>query len=200
MTVKREHQTLSLFVFSYDSRMPTNLELKATFQNLKSAEKIARAIGAKRRGVLRQTDTYFKVARGRLKLREMNGARAELIYYVRRDARSKRYSRYEVIPIRDATSVKRLCRILFGQRTVIKKTRILYLYKNARIHIDRVGRLGSYLEFEVIVEKGKKQAQWLMSQLMKDFGISKRSIRAGSYSDLLLSKLEERARFKKVRA
>jgi adenylate cyclase class IV len=44
------------------------------------------AMGARRVSVLHQTDTYFRLSEGRLKLRETRGAKhAELIFYARQN-------------------------------------------------------------------------------------------------------------------
>jgi predicted adenylyl cyclase CyaB len=165
--------------------MPQNLEIKCPYQSLARARNIARRIGASSKGTLRQIDTYYKVKSGRLKLREINGRQFELIYYHRPNARSSRYSRYTIIRLEEATAVKSLFQSLFGVSVVVRKKRALFLYKNARIHVDSVERLGTFLEFEVVVNHGKKQARELMQFLMKEFGIDQKILLGGSYSDLM---------------
>jgi hypothetical protein len=60
-----------------------NIELKARCPDLARAAEAARKLGATRVGALRQHDTYFVVPTGRLKLREMDGKPAELVFYQR---------------------------------------------------------------------------------------------------------------------
>ncbi len=60
-----------------------NIELKARCADLGAAREAALVAGARVVGVLNQIDTYFVVPHGRLKLREINGERAELIQYDR---------------------------------------------------------------------------------------------------------------------
>ena len=168
--------------------MSTNLELKVVYLSANNAERIARRLNARRIGLLQQLDTYYRVPRGRLKVREINGKQFELIYYQRSSAKSSRYSNYQVIPLTTPDSMKQLCAILFGERIAVRKSRLLYLYKNSRIHIDRVRGLGSFIEFEVLVTKGKRQARSLMQTLIEKFEISPRSIVGLSYSELLLKK------------
>jgi len=164
--------------------MPTNLEIKARYQSLLLAKRIATGIGARYVGTLRQTDTYFKLPSGRLKLRENDGKKFELIYYRRANAKRSRYSNYIVVPLLDATAAKQMFRWLYGVSAVVRKKRILFLYRNARIHIDSVDGLGCFVEFEVIVNRGKKQARELMSILRRSFRIDPFSLVPGSYSDL----------------
>jgi adenylate cyclase class 2 len=168
--------------------MRSNLELKAACRSLAVAEKIARRIKAKRVGVMYQTDTYYRVKSGRLKLREIDGSWSELIYYKRSDREGSRYSNYDVVPLSSVDPLKRLFRLLFGELAVVRKVRTLYIYRNARIHLDRVRGVGSFIEFEVLMKRGKRQAQTMMVFLKREFGIEQHSIIAGSYSDLIWNK------------
>ena len=168
--------------------MPTNLEIKAKCSSLVQARKISRTLGARFGGTLKQTDTYFKVKRGRLKLREINEKELELIYYRRENARGSRYSDYTVLQLQKKEAAKRVLESLFETMVVVKKRRDLFLYKNSRIHIDSVAGLGGFVEFEVLLVQGKRQAQQLMSFLQSKFGIDSSSLIAGSYSDMLLKR------------
>lgn len=145
-------------------------------------------IGARRIGTLLQTDTYFKIGRGRLKLREFASGQAELIYYKRPNSRASRYSDYEVIPVKEPAALRRLFDELFGTRVVIRKERLLFLHRNSRIHIDKVSGLGSFVEFEVLVTKGKAQDRQLMDKLKEAFGVRPENILGESYSDMLLKR------------
>jgi len=168
--------------------MPKNLELKSPYDSLSRGNRIARAIGAVHHGTLRQVDTYFNVRSGRLKLREIDGEEFELIYYKRANAKTSRYSDYRIVPLTEPRSARDLFRVLFGVSVVVRKKRTLFLYQNARIHIDSVERLGTFIEFEVVVNRGKKQARALMQFLRKEFRVDPTSIVGGSYSDLLRRK------------
>jgi adenylate cyclase class IV len=173
------------FVLKADPRMAENLELKVPLRSLSEAARICKRLGATDKGNLIQRDTYFDVPVGRLKVREIKGSPAELISYRRENRKGKRYSAYEVIPIRQAAPAIRGLRYLFKVRCVVEKVRRLYLLRNARIHLDSVKGLGSFLEFEVVVTNGKSQAQQLMAELCRAFGVDTRKTIAGSYEDLL---------------
>jgi predicted adenylyl cyclase CyaB len=168
--------------------MPTNLEIKAKYHSLPQAREISRTLGARFGGTLKQTDTYFKVKQGRLKLREINEKELELIHYRRRNARGSRYSDYTVIELQKKEAAKRVLNSLFDTLVIVKKKRELFLYKNSRIHLDSVAGLGGFIEFEVLVVRGKKQAQQLMLFLRAKFGIDSSMLIAGSYSDMLLER------------
>jgi predicted adenylyl cyclase CyaB len=168
--------------------MPTNLEIKVKYPSLAQAREISRTLGAKSGGTLKQTDTYFKVKQGRLKLREINEKELELIYYRRANSHGNRYSDYTVLELQKREAAKRVLNSLFETSIIVKKKRELFLYKNSRIHIDTVVGLGGFIEFEVLVVRGKKQAHRLMLFLRRKFGIDSSMLIAGSYSDMLLGR------------
>jgi predicted adenylyl cyclase CyaB len=165
--------------------MPQNLELKARISSLSDAGKVTRRLKAQVKGVLQQRDIYYKVSRGRLKLRIINSRSAELIYYSRPNRKGSRFSDYFVLPVKDAILTNALCTAAFGQKGTVEKNRRLFLYKNSRIHLDEVRGLGKFIEFEVLVKHGKQQAKKLLELLSAEFNIKRSAIVAVSYSDLL---------------
>lgn len=166
-----------------------NLELKAAYADLARAEQIAVQSGAAPRGDLHQIDTYYHVAEGRLKLREINQAGGELIFYRRPEADATRLSDYYTAPVADCDAMGKLLALSLGVRKRVEKTRRLYLYRGARIHLDRVANLGTFVEFEVPVQAGEpgaeEAARRLMDELMGAFGIGADDAIRASYSDLL---------------
>ena len=166
--------------------MPQNLELKAEVSSPGSPANIAKRIGARYAGTLRQSDSYFRVKHGRLKLREMDRGKSELIFYRRPNRTGSRVSKYFILPMRNAKKARTMLSSLFVRTIVVKKTRRLFLYKNARIHLDVVQGLGRFIEFEVVVTQGKRQADRLMKYLRKEFQIPLKRTVPGSYGDLLV--------------
>lgn len=168
-----------------------NLELKARYADPAEAERIARSLGAELRGDLHQVDTYFITPRGRLKLRQINRAGGELIYYKRPEATAARFSDYFVAPVAVCAPMRDVLIRAYGERVTVEKMRRLYLYRGARIHIDRVERLGAFLEFEVPVASDDAQAsetaRVIMDELMAAFRLRDVDAVRASYSDLLES-------------
>ncbi|MEX0602487.1 MAG: class IV adenylate cyclase, partial [Bacteroidota bacterium] len=149
--------------------MPKNLELKARLHSLAPGLAACRTLGARKVGVLRQTDTYFRVSSGRLKLRECHGRPAELIYYRRPDRRGRRLSEYTILPLPQRGNLRSFFSNALAIIGTVKKERTLYVYRNARIHLDRVTGLGTFVEFEVLVVRGAKQAHRLLNLLSEHF-------------------------------
>ncbi len=167
--------------------MPTNLELKAHLPSTSTAKTRALEAGAEECGILLQTDTYFHVSNGRLKLRETSGVGAELIQYDRAEDASERWSNYRKIAVSEPELLKRALTETLGVLVVVRKSRALFLYSGARIHLDQVEGLGPFLEFEV-PSPGSTDPQALMRELRAIFDVRNELVEKGSYSDLLLAK------------
>ena len=166
--------------------MSRNLELKARVASLHDAISSARGAGAEFAGVLLQEDTSFEVRRGRLKLREEQGGRAELIFYERVETGSPRWSEYARHAVDQPASMKALLAAALGVRTVVRKERHLFLLPDVRIHLDDVQDLGQFIEFE-IVDLDEAPSANLLESLRVRFGIRDEAVIPGSYADLVVS-------------
>ncbi len=164
--------------------MPVNLELKARIASLEAAEARARAAGLQFRDILPQVDTYFRVVDGRLKLREQKGGPSELIYYERSENTSERLSTYYTEPVADPTRLVQLLSRALGILAVVAKERHLYLYRGARVHLDEVRGLGSFVEFEVPADA--QGTEEIMKELRQLFGIGEADVIKNSYSDMII--------------
>ena len=74
----------------------------------------------------------------------------------------------------------------YEKNIVVEKKRELWMHKNTRIHLDKVKKLGTFLELETIV--GKKNiigARAEQHQAIQLLGLSSFSKVKGSYSDLI---------------
>jgi predicted adenylyl cyclase CyaB len=163
-----------------------NLEIKATVDSLAAARRRLGVLeGATRHAILRQTDWYFRVPKGRLKLRVVGANRdAELIAYVRPDKTGARTSEFQRLPTSDAAGTRRLLERMLGARGCVRKRREVWLYRNARIHLDTVEGLGRFIEIEVVITEGMAQARALMKELRDVLGISAKDLIPGSYSNM----------------
>ena len=167
--------------------MARNLELKARLSSAAHTKKILRQIGQFAE-ILRQTDTYFNVRVGRLKLREVQGGRAELIYYRRNEKKGPRWSEYEIIDVRQPKDLKRALADALGVKAIVRKVREVYYYRKiARIHVDSVRGLGKFIELEVISKGNGSRVKPIHDELVKLLGIGWDDRIACSYSDLAMA-------------
>ena len=137
---------------------------------------------------MRQIDTYFHCPRGRLKLRVIDGAGAELIYYERPDQSGPKGSDYYRIPVGDPEAMRAALAAALGTRVVVDKRREVFLVENVRIHLDDVAGLGTFLEFEAVLEQGMSDdaGHAQLARLTGEFGLGEADLCALSYSDLAL--------------
>ena len=163
-----------------------NLEVKARVKALAPLRSRLRALdGATRHPVLRQTDWYFRVPKGRLKLRVCGAQRhGELIAYLRSDRPAARTSEFQRMAVPDAAGARRMLDRMLGARGSVRKRREVWLYRNARIHLDTVEGLGTFVEIEVVVTDGMAQARGLMRDLRAALGIGSADLLAASYGDM----------------
>ncbi len=167
--------------------MARNVELKARDANPARSLQASLDLGAKDHGWLQQMDTYFKVPRGRLKLREQDGA-AELIYYERSDEAIERESNYRIVPVEDPDGLKDALGSALGILVAVEKARRLLHWRNVRIHLDEVPGLGSFIELEAVAEPDSDLSGEYrnVAELRKALGITDGRILAAGYSDELL--------------
>ncbi|MEE8522756.1 MAG: class IV adenylate cyclase [Thermoanaerobaculia bacterium] len=138
--------------------------------------------------LLRQQDTFFECARGRLKLRQLgDGGEAQLIHYQRSDGVEPRESRYVLAPVGDPASLAAALTGALGMKGIVRKQRTLYRIGQTRVHFDEVEGLGSYLELEVVLgpEQSQDEGLEIVRELMRRLGIPRQSLVAEAYVDLL---------------
>lgn len=172
--------------------MPVNVELKAKDAEPQRSLRLALAANAEDLGVLQQTDTYFHVNNGRLKLREQsgpNGTEAWLIPYSRADEAVARVSGYDLVPIEHPTQLKEALASTLRVQVVVSKRRRLLLWQGVRIHLDEVHRLGSYIEIEAVAAQDSdlRREHALVEELIRLLQIDRSHVVSFGYSDALLS-------------
>lgn len=146
--------------------------------------------GARHPGTDHQIDTYFRVSFGRLKLREGNFENA-VIQYDRLDSAQPKVSRCTVVSVLPGSNLKEALMQALGVLAVVDKTRNIFWLDNVKIHLDRVERLGHFIEIEAQELEGTRSEECLRRQcevLMQRFGIQAEDLIETSYSDLLLAK------------
>jgi homotetrameric cytidine deaminase len=163
-----------------------NVEVKARDADPGRTLQRAVALGASDEGLLRQRDTYFRAAHGRLKLREQEPGGAQLIAYVRPDGETPRTSAYRLAPVADAAAMREGLDAALGTLIVVEKRRRLLLWEGVRIHLDDVAGLGAFVELEGVAAPGSDltREHALVARLIDELDLGERV--AGSYSDLLV--------------
>jgi adenylate cyclase class IV len=165
-----------------------NLELKAVDPDPQRSLMTCEDLEAEPKGVLLQTDIYFNVPKGRLKLRRENDAVDQLIAYQRSDRPGHRESSYRLVEVEKGSELESALTSVLGVRAVVRKTRQLFLFEGVRIHLDRVDGLGNFIEFEAVagdagVDLGR--FEMTLADLRRSFGIEDLHLVGESYADLV---------------
>jgi predicted adenylyl cyclase CyaB len=165
-----------------------NIEIKARVKDPSGTRDYLLSHGAEFRGLDLQTDTYFNVQKGRLKLREGN-IENNLIYYERADKAGLKHSDFTLLGCTDPGTMKKMLTAALGILAIVQKKREIYYIGNVKFHIDELSGLGTFIEIEagnlsrdLPVEELREQCAFYM----KEFGIGESDLVEGSYSDLVM--------------
>jgi len=170
-----------------------NIEFKAELRNVEAARRACKLVGAQKMGQLKQVDTYFKLADGRLKKREATGEPIEWIFYHRPNRISPKMSNYTILT--DEQARRRWGTQSLTTWLIVNKTRELWLLGEVRIHLDDIQDLGHFIEFEAMVSRrfDVKMCHNAIAELREKFQPLLGEPISVSYSDLVQQLLAEKA-------
>ncbi|MCE2469613.1 MAG: class IV adenylate cyclase [Dehalococcoidia bacterium] len=148
-----------------------NREIKRYCPDFRPVRRVLRTLGARRVGVKRQTDTYYPVAAGRLKLREEGGGRS-LIAYTDAYSGGLRAVRYRVADAQDHAIGALLAEAL-GVTAVVRKRREVWRGGRVLFNLDRIEGVGQVFEAEIALAAagdGQAEGERLLALLAPHLG------------------------------
>ncbi|HKO80141.1 MAG TPA: class IV adenylate cyclase [Chitinophagaceae bacterium] len=169
-----------------------NVEIKAKCNNPGYIRNYLLTNNAAFKGIDEQTDTYFDVPNGRLKLREGN-IENNLIFYERTNQAGPKNSTFHLVKIENSNALKEVLAKSTGVKVVVKKKREIYYIENVKFHIDEVPGLGSFAEIEagnILADLTQEQLKRQCDFYMNEFMIKPEDLIEVSYSDMLLDNSE----------
>ena len=164
-----------------------NIEIKARTSRPDFIRAYLHQQGAEFKGTDSQTDTYFQVPDGRLKLREGN-IENNLIFYRRDNQSGPKQSNFSLVPVTDSEAMRKLLTDALGVKTTVRKQREIYYIHNVKFHLDSVEGLGSFVEIEAGNKLMNLPVETLRQQCesyMQAFEISASDLLEKSYSDMI---------------
>ena len=167
-----------------------NIEIKAKCNEHDFYRKLLKEKHAEYKGIDVQTDTYFNINFGRLKLREGTIENALIFYDRKNDAGPKR-SNVILYNSSDYINLKQILVQSSGVLIKLEKKREIYFIDNVKFHLDTIKELGTFIEIEAIRTDEKNSTEILREQCdryIELFKIKEEDMIAHSYSDLLLNK------------
>jgi adenylate cyclase class 2 len=165
-----------------------NVEFKARLKSNAEAEQKLLTLNPVFIGEDHQTDTYFNVAEGRLKLREGN-IENSLIWYKRENAADAKQSDIILYKHQPDEALKNILIKVHGIKVIVDKKRKIYFIENVKFHFDQVKELGEFMEVEAIDETGSIGKEKLREQCdfyASFFGVAAEDFLQYSYSDMLI--------------
>ena len=166
--------------------MARNIEIKARIESIEALAPKVAALANEAPIELVQDDTFFRCNSGRLKLRSFSSESGELIFYRRENQPGPKESFYLRSPTSAPETLRESLSLACGEVGRVRKRRTLFLVGRTRVHLDRVERLGDFLELEVMLaenepaENGMREAHELMERL----GIHASQLVEDAYVDL----------------
>ena len=167
--------------------MPSNIEIKARAEDFARKQELAERLAGGPPETIRQQDTFFPCANGRLKLRRLAEDRGELIAYRRDDVAGTKQSDYLLYRTAEPEALRGVLAEAMGTGIVVTKTRRLYLVGQTRVHLDEVEGLGTFLELEVVLAEGQaaEEGHRVAREIMEKLAVREEDLIEGAYADLL---------------
>lgn len=167
-----------------------NIEIKARCADASFIRSFLKEQQAYFKGTDVQTDTYFNVSNGRLKLRQ-GAIENSLIFYKRENIAGPKLSEVQLFPVeQNSDLLKQALTNANGIKVVVKKKREIWFIDNVKFHIDEVEGLGSFVEIEAIDKDGSLGMEKIREQCayyLQQFRLSEKDLLTHSYSDLLMN-------------
>ncbi len=167
--------------------MSRNIEIKARIQSVEALAAKAAAVADEGPIEIAQDDTFFRCDSGRLKLRAFANGTGELIYYRRANQYGPKESLYLRSPTAAPDSLRESLTLVYGEAGRVIKHRVLFLVGRTRVHLDKVERLGHFLELEVVLTNDEPSIAGIREahELMEYFDVKPHQLIEGAYVDLL---------------
>lgn len=164
-----------------------NVELKARCAHPDEIVQRLLELGAQSQGTDVQTDVYYRVDKGRLKLRR-GEIENNLIHYDRPDEHAPKESQVRMVAVGPERALDDVLDAALDRDVVVNKQRRILWLDNVKFHVDTVAELGSFLEVEAIDydgDRGRDTLQGQCHEYMHLLGVGADDLEARSYSDML---------------
>jgi adenylate cyclase, class 2 len=168
-----------------------NVEFKARCGDLDDVLDRLLGLGARSQGIDEQDDVYYRVPKGRLKLRR-GTIENTLIHYLRPDVAALKESDVRLVQVDPGSGLDDLLGAALDRDVTVRKRRHILWLGNVKFHLDRVAGLGSFLEIEAIGggdergdDRGGEELRAQCDHYMRLLGVRAADLEARSYSDML---------------
>jgi predicted adenylyl cyclase CyaB len=167
--------------------MARNVEIKARLTSRDELLRLITQLAHLPSEHFQQTDVFFAVPRGRLKLRRIASNRGELIQYERDDVSGPKLSSYSIVHTSEPAALEAALTAVFDVIGTVRKQRVVFHHGQTRVHLDEVEGLGEFVELEVVLRDGQSEQEGasIAQKIMAELGIGPERLITGAYIDLL---------------
>lgn len=108
--------------------------------------------------------------------------------YSRPDTQGPKLSQFNIVETSEPDVLNKMLAASIGVKGEVLKSRHLFLHKQTRIHLDKVQKLGNFLEFEVCLrpDETMEHGTTVANEMMQLFEINENDLMSGAYLDDLL--------------
>lgn len=167
--------------------MNRNIEIKARIPELSAIRAKAATLASGSVETIDQTDTFFVVPKGRLKVRAFSDGSGEVIAYDRPNGHGPKESIYQRVTCENAQALSQALGSVLAVRGIVTKHREVFHVGRTRVHLDQVNGLGCFVELEVVLAPGEAVAQGRREAhtLLRSLEIPDVALVSESYIDLM---------------
>lgn len=161
-----------------------NIEIKAPLDNHDAIRKTLKANNAQYVGIDFETDTFFNVRNGSLKLREGN-VDSKLVY---EDVEIEDNKDVLLYKTQNNSNLKKILEKSYGIAEIIEKHREVYNIENVSFYIDYVSTKGHFLSVKAIGRNNSHTKEELLEQIyhyIKLLKLENWEFIQNSYTDML---------------
>lgn len=161
-----------------------NIQIKSKFDNHDKIRNLLKEKEAEYLGIDFQSDTYFNVRSGTLKLREGN-LENKLMY---EDDENDEKNDILLYKTQKNSSLKKILEKTYGIFEIIEKHREIYKIGNVKFYIDFTSQIGHTIGIEAIGKDGSHTKEQLLEQCeyyINLFGFKQWKFVQNSYSDMV---------------
>lgn len=162
------------------------LVIKAQVEDISTVIKRARAIAEQGPLEIFLEDSDFDCPEGKVKLRSFSSAGTKAIFFESEDTATAKEFRVRILRTSDPELMIQAMSDHYAVLSKLRKKRTLVIVGNARIFLDEVEGLGSFVEIEVFLSENVTvdQGTTTIGLLMNRLGIRKKDLVGESYIDL----------------
>lgn len=162
------------------------IEAKARVDDFTNVQKVLKDLGARRGGEWEEKDLYFKVKRGKYKMKTDEDGKSVLLFYFKDNAKGAKLCVCERLPLKERSKMIKFLQANFGEGTEIRRKRSRYVVESIHVFLDDVLDVGKFVKIEAPITNHNRltEARKEVDGLIKKFRFTERELTSYTYDEL----------------